>query len=1472
MSKIFISHSSANNAAALAVAAWLEENGWGEYFLDVNPHQGLAPGVRWQEALRAAADRCEAVLFLISPAWRDSRWCLAEFLLAKQLGKKVFGVLIERVPLDTLPKELTAEWQLCDLAAGTERRAFTVSADPVVPETVVSFGAGGLESLKLGLKKAGLDPLTFAWPPATDPARAPYRGLKPLEHDDAAVFFGREVAITRAVDALRHVVERGVESLFVILGASGAGKSSFLRAGLWPRLKRDDRQFLPLAVIRPQGAVVNGPAGVAASIEAAFRDCRIGRSRADIRQTMRSPGGLAQLVSELQAAAQARLGTDSPPPTVLMAIDQAEELFVSDGHDENEEFLAMLGAALATAPVGAPASSARALVVVAAIRSDSYNRLQSEPRLAAATQVPFNLGPIARDEFKSIIVGPAGRATASGRPLNVDPVLTERLLRDAEGGADALPLLAFTLERLYVDYGGDGELSAADYDALGGVRGSIEAAVDAAFANPAREPVVPPDKAARERLLRQAFIPWLAWIDPDTDERRRRVADWEEIPAAARPVLERLVDARLLVRDSRVAPDSAKTAVVVEVAHEALLRQWPTLTAWLDQDADALKSIEAARRAASEWVKNRREPAWLAHTGERLQAVGALRGRADLDNLLGAEAHEYLSACSARDERVRADREAQQARIAAEQARTATAQRRSTCLLAAGAIGLVVFAGWTVAQSRNVSRQRSRVLIVAAEEALNKHVADRSLRLGVLAAADTWLSPAVPEAQAQLVRAAFISSEMARVTHDARVHTAVLSSDGGRIVTASEDKTARVVDVRTAKEIVRIAHDDDVSSAAFSADGGRIVTTSKNIARIFDAQTGREIARVTHTGVVSGAVFSPDGRQLLTSSWDQTARLVDAQNGSEVWKISGEGYVWFATFSPDARRIVIGSAAGTLQVFDVQRREEVTRLDTGDAADAAAFSPDGLRFVVAGGKAAVVFDTQSWKEVGRHATDDERMSAAAFSPDGQRIVTVSGKRARVADALAGTLVAEVRHDGNVTHASFSPDGRRIVTASMDGTARVSDAQIGKEIARVTHEGPVFSAAFDGSGQRVVTASADKTARLSDVRGRELTRMANSASVSMVAFDPGQRHIVTVSTDGQARIFDAQTGEEAAHLAHGGGVASAAFSPDGRRIVTASGDKSARVFDVQTKAEICRISHDGPVVSASFSRDGRLILTASKDQTARISDAQTGKELAHLSHGAGLASAAFSPDGRRVGTTSDEQRIRLWEWQTGKETVMRARGPIRSSMFSPDGARMAVVADKTVLVFDAATGRELARVDHEYQAQLVAFSPDGRRILSFASSTALISDSQTGRQLLRLAHDGGVRSAVFSPDGRRIVTGTDSGRDLPPMIWVYDAQTGKEIARMPAGSGIISAAFSGDGRRLATGSFDNAARVWNTVEVGLSGRELIEMVCRDKLLGANRLTAGDVDAAPVLLGDQGEDVCGRPGATRWLRSWLSGARP
>ena len=197
MSVVFLSHSSANNAHALALAQWLEANGWADYFLDISESRGLHPGSKWQAALKKAAHRCEAVIFVVSRAWLDSNWCVAEFLLAKQLGKKIFGVLVEDIPIGELPQELTGDWQLCDLVNGDARVQFTVAREPIVPSSRVDLPEVGLDALKRGLQKAGLEATSFPWPPENEPERPPYRGLKPYDAKDAAIFFGRDAAIVR---------------------------------------------------------------------------------------------------------------------------------------------------------------------------------------------------------------------------------------------------------------------------------------------------------------------------------------------------------------------------------------------------------------------------------------------------------------------------------------------------------------------------------------------------------------------------------------------------------------------------------------------------------------------------------------------------------------------------------------------------------------------------------------------------------------------------------------------------------------------------------------------------------------------------------------------------------------------------------------------------------------------------------------------------------------------------------------------------------------------------------------------------------------------------------------------------------------------------------------------------------------------------------------------------------------------------
>lgn len=454
MPRIFLSHSSANNAQALAVAAWLEQQGWSDYFLDIDADRGIVPGERWMAALTGAVDRCEAVLFLVSPAWRASKYCFAEFFEAKKLGKRIFAVIVEAIALADLPEQMTAEWQVCDLSHAGEPVVFSVARAPLVPPTEVSFPRAGLDTLGRGLRKAGLDASTFLWPPEGDPDRSPYPGLRALEEVDAAVFFGREAAIVRALDQLRLVRERGVEHLFVLLGASGAGKSSFLRAGLLPRLRRDAEHYALLPPIRPERAALSGSAGLLASLQAALAATGQPLSLADLRVQLEQQG-LAELLRRIESAGRPQDQGQVPiERTVVVPVDQAEELFAADGQAEAQPFLRLLDELRGQIGAGAPGGGGRGglrLLLLLAIRSDSLPRLQAEAALQALSPVLFSLPAMPAAEFKAVIEGPARRHGEAVKPLQIDAELSEALMADARG-ADALPLLALTLEWLYREF------------------------------------------------------------------------------------------------------------------------------------------------------------------------------------------------------------------------------------------------------------------------------------------------------------------------------------------------------------------------------------------------------------------------------------------------------------------------------------------------------------------------------------------------------------------------------------------------------------------------------------------------------------------------------------------------------------------------------------------------------------------------------------------------------------------------------------------------------------------------------------------------------------------------------------------------------------------------------------------------------------------------------------------------------------
>ena len=231
-----------------------------------------------------------------------------------------------------------------------------------------------------------------------------------------------------------------------------------------------------------------------------------------------------------------------------------------------------------------------------------------------------------RGAYSDVIEGPARRVEEAGGKLAIEPALTQRLLVDIEAGAgDALPLLAFTLEQLYLDYRQNGALRLVDYEKFGGIKGAIDAAIERALLRADADPRIPRDREARLVLLRHGLIPWLAGVDPDSKTPRRNIARHCDIPPEAAPLIDLLVEERLLSVNTRVTRDhetgEETPQSTIEPAHEVLLRQWGRLDGWLTEDFGLLATLEGVKRAARDWDANS-----AATPGSRIRA-SALRRR-----------------------------------------------------------------------------------------------------------------------------------------------------------------------------------------------------------------------------------------------------------------------------------------------------------------------------------------------------------------------------------------------------------------------------------------------------------------------------------------------------------------------------------------------------------------------------------------------------------------------------------------------------------------------------------------------------------------------------------------------------------------------------------------------------------------------------------------------------------------------------
>lgn len=585
MTSLFISHSSRDQAAAQRLHQWLRHAGYQALFLDFDPSDAIPAGRRWEAELYAQLRRTDGVIFLASADSVASRWCFAELSLARSLGHPVFPVRLDTaVWLDLLQ-----DVQWVDLTADD-----------------TAFG-----QLRDGLHQAGLRAEdSFAW----DPARSPFPGLEPFDWQDAAVFFGREQEIGRLIQLLTSTLLRGPGRFVAIAGPSGSGKSSLLRAGLLPRLERLANRWVVVPPMQPGRQPLQS---LAHSLRAAFRVAGHERTWTGLLDRLdQGPGSLIELGYELGEA------TGGAGRSVLLVVDQAEELVTRSGPRAQERFLALLrGALREDSPMWA----------IATLRAEFLSSAPDRAGLAEAIDDILLIEPLSRARLPEIIQRPAQRAG-----LDFAPGLVQRMVEDTTGG-DALPLLAWTLQQLYHDAGPGPErvVTAKAYEALGGVVGSLQ-----------RQAGLLTDELHRRGhggLVLPTLLK-LVTIDEAGEPTRRRV-ERRQLPAAGNAIVQAFVDARLLTSNREGGEGT------VEVAHEALLRQWPPLRQAILDAQEGLRLRSQVERLASDWERGGHDESYLLR-GTRLVAFEAWAGQHPDD--LGAGDRRFLDASKALADRERA--------------------------------------------------------------------------------------------------------------------------------------------------------------------------------------------------------------------------------------------------------------------------------------------------------------------------------------------------------------------------------------------------------------------------------------------------------------------------------------------------------------------------------------------------------------------------------------------------------------------------------------------------------------------------------------------------------------------------------------------------------------------------------------------------------------------------------------------------
>ena len=1073
--------------------------------------------------------------------------------------------------------------------------------------------------------------------PSGTPTVCPFKGLVSFQMSDAPYFFGRERLIAELIARLVGA------PLLGIVGPSGSGKSSVLRAGLLPALA----------------------AGVLPGSE----------SR---QQVLVRPG--AHPLEELHTA---MAGLEEEP--VVLAVDQFEEVFTACAdEDERAAFIEEL--------VSAAGSARRRHTVLLAIRADQYGRCAAYPTLSTLLAANHVLvGPMLPDDLRRAVECPAQQVG-----LYVDPELVDALVHDVQGEPGALPLLSTALLELWQRREGR-RLRHASYESAGRVHGAVARLGESAFGQL---------DAAQQKLARRVFLRLTAVDDEGGVERRSVPLD--ELRSEGGEDITEVIG---LLADSRLLTLNEGT---LEPAHEALLREWPRLRGWIEEDREALRIERQLDLAYREWRRVGHDEGAL-YRGARLAEARDLSERGQLQLTDGER--EFLAASVARRHREQ------------------TARRRRLAFafgtLAVGLIAIAIVAAVAVHQKNAAQHERdialSRQLALQSTDSLGTDPA-LALRLALSAFAT---SP-TPDAGAALREATLAYRQVGVLQADTvTAETAAFSPDGRRVVTGGDNGIARVWDATSGHEIAHLAtRQGTLMAARFSPDGHRLALGFTDGTLVLtDASLGgmRAVMQVPRAAVESLA-FSRDGRRLAVALGDGSIRVVGADGSGPVQVLRGHtGPVLGVDVSSDGSRIVSGGQDGTVRVWDTSTGQGHV-LQSGNAQQTdVRFSPNGDLILGVGSDGLMtLWNSQTLKVERQQKVSARELDDAAFSPDGSRFA-VSGK---------------------------------------DGVIRVYNVAARPPVAVVRGQlSRVFDLGF-GPGNRVVSAGDDGTVRIWNVGNTE--SWSEGSQASNIAFSPDGRLIAISGYDGSIRVHDATTGRLRMSLSGAKGFTFAAFSPTSDQLVIAR--------DSQSQALTWNLSNN------------------------------VRKVVVQLPRGRGLGAAHFDSSGQRVVFSDDEGAIGVKDLRSGR-TIMLKGAPhiVWDVAISPDGKQVAAATaiGKLFIWRIDHPDRPKVLVGHNGDINMLGYGPDGRIVTAGSDRTVRVWNPATGTHLVLRGHEDEVDAARFAPGGSQVISVSDDGT-----VRLWDARSGNALAVLDSGAGPLGDFAVSRDHRIATLSKAGVVRLFD----------------------------------------------------------------